>query len=292
MKLLYICIIMVTLNFISQKKVSWISKVCEFRALAPNKGEDILFTFSGLEPQETAPEHVATLACLIEHFASKGHNVLIDQSPLGIFLWEQCQLRQYWGGRQNYSVSPDQKILNLWRVNMEEKDFRGTQVADYLRNHFFKHKDLTAVGNSLTEAYYNIFDHAEAQGNAFSMLMYDESKEVLHVAVCDFGIGIAKTVKDFLGEDMSDSEAISRAIQTNFSVKSKNHNAGWGLQNIISCCTDDDTLWIISNKGSLVVSNGEARNYDLGFAFNGTLLFYSISLSHFEDEEIINDFNL
>ena len=284
---------MIKYGFDSLKKVSWVERICEIRRLCPETPDELLFTFDGLSPDDVYPEHVATLACLIEELHTRyGHRIQIDKSPLGLFLWEKCRLRQYWGGKQNYSESPDEKILNLWRINPDEKDIQGTIVTTYLKNRFFRHKDLSAVANSLTEAYYNVFDHAEAGGNAFSMLMYEGESEVLRVAVCDFGMGIAKTVKDYLGEDISDCDAIRRAIQIDFSIKSKGYNAGLGLHNICSCCTEDDTLWIVGNSGALVLKNSEIKTFDLDFPFQGTLLFYSISLSHFEDEEIIEDLNL
>lgn len=283
---------MIRFDFNSSESISWIKRVCEIRHTPVAIGEDILFAFDNLDLKDCAPEHVATLACLIEHFSSLRHRVLIDKSPVGLFLWEKCRLRQYWGGRQNYSESPDETILNLWRINVNEKDLHGTSVTAYLKNKYFKHKDLSAVANSLTEAYYNVFDHADAQGNAFSMLMYNQETEVLRVAVCDFGKGIARTVKDFLKVDIRDSEAIGRAIQTDFSIKSKEYNAGLGLKNICDCCTERDSLHIVGNSGAVCIENGCSRYTDLGFSFGGTLIFYSISLSHFEDEEIINDFNL
>jgi len=162
---------------------------------------------------------------------------------------------------------------------------------NFLKNRYFKKKDLTSVRESLTEAYYNVFDHADAKGNAFSMLIFNELQGVLNVAVCDFGIGIARSVKDFLGTDISDSEAIKKAMESNFTVGSKSYNSGQGLSNIRRCCTDGDKLWIVANRGLFIINDSNEELRELDFDFNGTLLFYSLSLDHFDDEEILEDFN-
>ena len=85
--------------------------------------------------------------------------------------------------------------------------------------------------------------------------------------------------------------ALKKAVEANFTVQSTEHNAGMGLYNIKSVCTDKDTLWIISNGAALGITSINERAIDLGFDFRGCLLTYSVSLSHFEDEETLEDFN-
>lgn len=123
------------------------------------------------------------------------------------------------------------------------------------------------------------------------MLSFDEDTEVLNVAVCDFGIGIATSVRNYDKSINDDKKALMQAIETNFTVQSSEHNAGMGLYNIKSVCTEDDTLWIISNAAALGITNTNQRAIDLDFNFQGCLLTYSVSLSHFEDEETLEDFN-
>ena len=231
------------------------------------------------------------MACLFEEWYKKGEvNLNIEtNSPVGSYLFNQLQLSEYWAGKKNYSKSKQDSILNLWRIVEEEKEVHGRRVSEYLKNAYFKKKDLSAVENSLTEAYYNIFDHAHADGNAFTMLDFNQTEGVLHVAVCDFGIGIAKSVQNFLGEEIFDTDALRKAIETNFTVKSASYNAGQGLQNIIDSCTDDDKVCICSNSALLTIKGDSKRVEKLSFDFEGTLLFYSMSLSHFDDEEVLSE---
>ena len=252
----------------------------------------MVLSFPEIDIQELSPVHIVTLACLVEFFSNKKILVRIDRkTKVGEELFTKYQLKEYWAGGKNFAETQDDSILNLQRINDAEKDLYGLRVSDYLKRRYFKSKDMSPVSNSITEAYYNIFDHAEAGGNAFSMLSLDADKSKLTVAVCDFGIGIAKTVKDYLGEDLPDEEALHRAMDDTFTIKSSTHNGGHGLGNILNSCTDKDYLWIISNSGALALNATYEKKIHLDFYFNGTLLYYTMSLSHFEDEELIDDFN-
>lgn len=89
---------------------------------------------------------------------------------------------------------------------------------------------------------------------------------------------------------MTDLEAIQKAIEPKFTCQSAKHNAGLGLDNIRTSCSEEDSFWIISGNAALITKDNSERGYELDFTFHGTLLFYSISLSQFDDEEIV-DFN-
>lgn len=281
-----------TFFFLDLSINKWLSDISDLRKTSYDEKSGRVLRFDGLRIDSLHPEHLASLACLFEEWYKKGEiNLKLGRSsPVGNFLFNQLEISSYWAGKKNYSKSKQESILNLWRIVEEEKEVHGRRVSEYLKNSYFKKKDLSAVENSLTEAYYNIFDHAKANGNAFTMLDFDQQDGVLHVAVCDFGIGICQSVRNFLGTDISDTDALSKAVEANFTVKSASYNAGQGLQNIIDSCTEDDRVCIISNSASLTIK-GETRSVEkLPFDFGGTLLFYSMSLSHFDDEEVLSEF--
>ncbi|OAV63836.1 hypothetical protein Barb6XT_03030 [Bacteroidales bacterium Barb6XT] len=75
-------------------------------------------------------------------------------------------------------------------------------------------------------------------------------------------------------------------MEDKFTTQSQQHNKGMGLGNIRSTCTEKDALCIVSNGGFLHVTRDEIKNYKLmDFQFNGTLIYYDLSLAHFEDDE-------
>ncbi len=124
------------------------------------------------------------------------------------------------------------------------------------------------------------------------MVEYDRRNSKVFIAVCDFGRGIAESVRTVLPEITDDVQAIKKAMEPRFTIRSTNHNAGLGLGNLRDYCTDPDSLWIISNDGALVTSGDIDRSVRLKRHFNGTLIMYSISLEHLEDNYIEEDLTL
>lgn len=274
-------------------RVEWLQDICMLRSNKDEYADGLNLVFENFPPDAIRPEHIASLACLIEDYYRSDIRVTLSRSSqVGEDLWSKYRISQYWAGKRNYAETEDDKVLNLQRIVDAEKEDYGRRVSDFLKTHYFQNKDMTPVNSSITEALYNIFDHAEADGNAFSMVMYDDIKSELHVAICDFGKGIAKTVKDYLEKDITDGEALMKAMEDRFTIRSSSHNGGLGLGNILASCTEKDYLWIVSN-GAILVANAENKKIsEMTPEFKGTLVFYSMSISHFDDEETINDFTL
>lgn len=243
------------------------------------------------ETEKFEAVHLASLACFIEFFYKKGCNAAISLNVRD-FIFDKLNWPAYWANHQDYTEAKDSTIFNLWRITDEGKEAHSQQVYEFLKRGPFKEKDLSAVPNSLLEAYYNIFDHAEANGIAFSFIRYIEEKQKLSVAICDLGKGIAMSVKEKCPDIRDDSSAIELAMEDRFTIQSKTHNRGFGLGNIRTTCTDEDALRIISNRGFLITRRDEINKRENNFNFPGTLIFYDLTLSHFEEEEIIANFEL
>ncbi len=79
-------------------------------------------------------------------------------------------------------------------------------------------------------------------------------------------------------------------MEDKFTTHSRSHNAGFGLGNIRLACTKRDALRIISNNGFLFADREKIESEATDFNFKGTLIYYELSLDHFEDEEIIANF--
>ena len=236
------------------------------------------------------PFHIVTYACLIQYLIDKGFVVLQGQTnkEAAAYIYSDLGLCKYWKGSNHEEVSGDE-ILNLWRIIESEKDLFSKRVENYFRNTYFRDKDTSAISLSLVEAFYNVFDHADAGNNAFSQVMYDADKKLLHVAVSDFGKEIVGTVRAFDSSIKTDTEALERAIRDDFTISSTTHNKGKGLDIILSCA---ETARIFSGNALLVKTTGGKRFIETSFAYPGTLIYYDIDLSQLEDLEIIDEFNL
>jgi anti-sigma regulatory factor (Ser/Thr protein kinase) len=275
----------------------WIKTISDtVSKLKLGAGDDLIIVLSStIDVSKLEAVHLVVLACFIEHYNSAGVRVLQDNKEnkqATDFLFNTLQMRKYWTGKDNYAEAQDDTVLNLWRIQSEGKEAHSQRVHDFLKRGFFKSKDFSAVKNSLDEAYYNVFDHAEAAGNAFSFIKYDEQEQKLYVAVCDFGMGIAAKVRGHFPEISTDKEAIEKAMKDKFTTQSQSHNLGMGLGNIRNACTDNDAMRIISNTGFLYANKEQISSMAMDFDFIGTLIYYELSLSHFEDEEIIANFEL
>ena len=202
------------------------------------------------------------------------------------YLENELKISRYWNLHESYVKPGHEDILNLWKIDSNGMEMHAKRISEYFRTTRFQAKDLTPLEGSLTEAYYNVIDHSLCEGIAFSMVEYDRSINKVFISVCDFGRGIAESVRTVLPEITDDVQAIMKAMEPRFTIGSTKHNAGLGLGNLRDYCTDPDSLWIISNDAALVTSGDNERYVRLKKHFKGTLIMYSISLEHLEDNYI------
>lgn len=283
-----------TIKFESLDKEQWLRTISIIRNDYKTdiyKKYIVLEFNSNLKSEDFEPIHFVTLACLIQFLDLNDHQVAVASGNDSIrnMLFSDLRIQEYWSGGKNHVDSVSDNIFNLWRVVESEKDLYAKNVEKYFKNNFFKGKDLSVISLSMIEAYYNVFDHAEANGNAFSLIKYDEDSEMLHVAICDFGKGIAKSVRDFTPNITNDKDALLKSIEADFTVGSKSHNKGKGLDNILSCSS---VVRIFCNNALLLKNDAGIRMFDVDFYFFGTLIYLKIDLSLTEDEEILDEFEL
>jgi len=286
---LHKCSIM-EITFEGASRGNWLNTIVANSNLAINKDETINLIFNSISsPNEIEPFHFVLLACFIYRLKTEGYFIYrLDAGNDEVFNYLKENLHFYDYFKRNtihYIEAQDNTVFNLWKITNEEKESYSQQIHDYLRNSFFQNKDLSAIKNSLLEVYYNIFDHAEAKDNAYSFIKYNETTQKLYVAICDFGIGIASSIRRRYNVN-SDKEAILKAVEIGVTVQSKEHNRGFGLDNILSTLSADDRLRIISNSGFLYAIGQKIKTFDLDFCFNGTLIYYELSIAKFEDLEI------
>lgn len=228
---------------------------------------------------------------MVDALKQEGAKVYIRSNKMGDYLYNELHFKDYFVDNKNFLPSHDESLLSLWRVKEDEIDLHPELIQQYLKRTFFSNKDLSAVKLSLLESYYNIFDHAEARNNAWSMMMYNEECHRLYVAVGDLGIGIPTSVKRVI-PSLSDEEALLKAMEPTFTSMSRKHNRGLGLGYIKDACTEGDSLTIVSNHAKLVTTQDRTTTAPMPFLFRGTLIYYELTLTHFENEEIIDNFEI
>ncbi len=281
--------------FSDLERGAWLSKIQEiheFYSTREGIGNVIRICFNkNVLPSELEPLHLVTLACIIQFLISRGYSVRLSRSNENVFdyIFNDLGFQEYWSGNKNHiNARKSENIFNLWRILESEKEMYALHIEQYLKNRYFKGKDTSIISLSLTEAFYNVFDHAHADGNAFLILKYDMDSHRLNVAIADFGVGIPTSVRCFDSSFSSDKDALEASIADNFTVRSTSHNKGMGLGIILACA---DVARIFSNHALAKKRSDVIRYFDTKIYFPGTLIYFEVDISTFEDEEIIDTFN-
>lgn len=282
--------------FSNLSKGEWLAKIRRIHEFYSTTnyvpGRIVIFFDEKIVPSDLESVHLVTLACLIHFLISKRYSVALSRSNEKVFeyIFNDLGFPQYWSGSKNHvNARKSHNIFNLWRIIESEKELYARHIEEYLRNRYFKGKDMSAISVSLIEAFYNVFDHADAKGNAFSIIKYDEASHMLSVAISDFGIGIPTSVKKFDDRFTSDKDALMASLSDNFTVRSTTRNKGLGMGNILACA---DSARIFSNNGLIVKKQDSLRALELDIYFPGTLIYFEVDISSFDDEEILDSFNL
>lgn len=277
--------------FDSSIRGKWLQRIVECRGQIENgcKELHILIT-RNICLSLFEPIHFVTLSCLIDVAKKQGALIwlTIEDSKLNSFVLNDVRLTSYW---KETSIpiyqAPEQKTYNLWRINDKFSYGYTTALNTYFQNQFFKGKDLSGLNNCIAELFQNVFDHAEANGTAFSYIEYKKDDGVINIAVCDFGRGIPVTLKKQYPDE---KEALEKSLQHGVTAGSQRHNKGYGMENILSTMTKEDTMRIVSNHAILFHHDNERQLYDLEYNFRGTLLYMTIHIDSFPDEEIMDSF--
>ena len=215
------------------------------------------------------------LTCLVDYFFKCGANKIYfnGEEEAKHFLFDELKISDRIRGKESDIMPLSDDKFALWRVKEREIVEYTTKIKNFLTprvdNDF-----VVSVYEAAQEMYYNVVQHAEANDTAFSYVYYD--KERIYVAVCDFGIGIAKSMrKKYQGNDV---ELISLSMDKGVSVKSTQNNQGMGLYTLSTMIEKDDTLRVISNNGFIFIKGENKKNRPLGFDFKGTFIYFDIKV--------------
>lgn len=252
--------------------------------------------------QHLDPDDLVVLACLIEIFYSDGAQIefINDSEKLSSFLHE-IKFKQYWNkgfNREKYTISRNETTLCLWKICEENIYQYSAFASDYFKTKFLNNKDLVPLSSNLNEVFNNVLNHSESSDNSYIMVQFYEKENKLTFCICDFGIGIPNSVNRFRKlnkkNPISDQQALSRALEEGYSVKSTPRNRGLGLYYIFNLIEDSKGLLEIISNNATLIKNEDGMLFDLNnYNFNGTFIKVSIDLDILEDfdnEEFESDF--
>lgn len=291
------------IQFETAKRIDWLRKICReekiIKRVEPKKTavSDVvnIILNEDISLKNFTPFHIVLLSCFIEMVKQRGYLVrlLIKNSKLRSFIHEDMSITKYWRGpKADHIDSPDPSRLNLWRT-VEGRDEEYRMSIDRYFSKTYPGTDFFMLNSCLSELYFNIFDHAEANGVSFSYIHCDDD-DIIHIAICDFGKGIANTMRQAFPDLKDDAAALAKSLEKGVSAKTKGHNAGFGLDNVISCLENGAKLRIISNNAFLMLSKKEGEVETISrtfpFPFKGSLIYFDLPISSFGRTEVNDEF--
>lgn len=283
------------LNFLfkDERLGIWLANITDFCARIEKGLENANITVvlpDNLNPSTLKPVHLVTLACLITSLSqTKYKNGKIQGSEDIInYLRDKVHLPEYFDTNVFHVKGDNNYDLNLWKVSSENSPIYSQKVAEYLRNRYFKNKDLSGLKVVLDELYANISDHSKSNGIAYSYIKYDEKEEKINIAFCDFGVGIRGSLES--NNIKIDRNVIEYATRKGVSAKSNSHNKGFGLDTVVTSIFNTGNPIKIVSGNELFLSYGDYQNFRtwiLEFYFPGTLIYFDLPINTFEDLEYV-----
>ncbi len=236
--------------------------------------------------------HIVTLSCIIELSNKSGIKTWLDieNKNLKSYLYNDNRLKKYWTSREIEKYhSPESKAFNLWRIEQEYSYGYAITLGNFFQNVYFKGKELMGLHTCIDELFQNIIDHSQSNGTAFASIEYKEGDNLIDIAICDFGVGIPYTLKSLYKKD---EDALFNCLRLGITAKTHTHNKGWGMDNIVNTMSEEDVMHIISNEAVLTKVGGHqpAETKKVPYDFHGTLIYFTISIHDFEDQETLITF--
>lgn len=282
----------ITLNNLDIGK--WIGSIADLQmksAFGDFEGSDVVLNLSGIAKNLLLPVHIVSLSCLLKQLQNGGCiRVHVDgDEEMKSFLKDDLHLSEYFYASTYYVEEESDYNLNLWKISASHSLMYSQYVSDYLKRRYFESKDLSMLKVILDELYANVADHSQSEGVAYSFIHYDIEKDIIKIAFCDFGIGIKESLNR--GGTSIGNEFIRFATQKGVTSRSNSHNRGFGLDTVISSvCNNGNSVRILSGN-ELLISYGNEINqktWKLDFDFKGTLIYFDIPVSAFEDSDYLD----
>lgn len=285
------------ITFVDSRREQWIDVIMQEVALFRKRSCFTAFRIvigERVVKQNIEPFHIVSLCCLIDLYRKRGlkGSIAIADTLLRTDLIHNLKINKYFAPESApHEEAISKNVLNIWRIIDDEKEMRSHSIQDYFQRKHFRGYDLSALNGCLNELFYNVFDHADAKGNAFFYIHYYEERQMISIAACDFGKGVAVSLRQAIEayREMDDRAVIQEAIKPGVTARSRKHNSGQGLDNIIALVSQKGEFRIVSNKGIVAYCNGEYNSVTLSSEFPGTLIYFNVPVAVFEKLEEIDE---
>lgn len=274
----------------------WINFLGKKRPKASRKQpKAVCFDFSHV--RFLRPYHITSLACLIEEYFINGVKIefKIDDIDKRVKKYlDDIKFFNYWEdgfNRNRYTETKIDTVLCLWKINYEMIDAYANAAMEFFSRHHLPNKDLYGFYNAIAEVINNINDHSHSEVSGYIISQYYPKEKQLILSVCDFGIGIAESVKRFLqvlGEEVENSDVVNlkKAIEEGFTTGSTSRNKGLGLASIDSNINGyGKRFLILSNRGLYVREKSTFTTNELNNELEGTIIVIKFDVTSMDELE-------
>lgn len=167
------------------------------------------------------------------------------------------------------------------------------EIASHLYNEWLTDEKISvaddlkkAIVSRIFEIFMNAYGHGSIKSSyigAVSCGHYDRKEKKLHLCVIDFGLGVCETVKNYLGSDISDIDALNWALKMGNSTKTDSNGLdiprglGFGLLKEFVAINSGSIKVYTNNCRALLDQRNEYIVTDGGYGFAGTLVEITIN---------------
>jgi hypothetical protein len=201
------------------------------------------------------PAGVVFLSNLIWWLHRQGTTVRIQgtgsRSDAINFLDDSLFFEQHCGRKLRTFASPRQTTRPLVQIaHHQSHDWLQHNLVPWLAAQLgITEASLYSFKNCAAELFNNIQDHTNLEvGSIF--VQHFPREHLVTIAVSDFGPGIPAKVREKL-PDLSDSQAIVKAVEEGFTTKSSPANRGIGLDYLLKTV-------VLTNGGQVTIYSGES----------------------------------
>ena len=213
-------------------------------------------------------------------------------SAIGLF--EFCKTN--YAEPKTIEIIPSLSAMPLRRITPVTMD----NYIFIAQSYFSKHcttKDLSFLNITISELINNVQDHSQSPIDAYIFCQLYPHLNIIKVVVGDLGIGIPVSVNNFLKSQnksvFNDIDAIVWAVGQNTSTKSKPHNKGKGLNNLVEFIQFNRSIMhIYSNSGLFITTKDRTYPRENNIRnFAGTIIQMDINIDNLPaNDNIVEDF--
>lgn len=274
---------------------NWIRFINENR-FVETKSSDRGLTIAFESDLFLKPFMLTTLACLIEEYFQNGFRINIVSNPKfkNSKYLRNIRFDDYWSfefDRDNFTNVQIETTLCLWHISEPMINSYASSAQGYYERNVFPGMELEQLNLCLVEAFNNIYDHSNSKIDGYVITQYFPSSHKLEFSICDFGVGIARSVNKFLSDsennELEDSAAIKKAFEKKFTVQSSPRNMGFGLDNLLSIVKVlNGELFVIANEGYVYFKKNKLlEGKRLEGPFSGTVINIVFDTRRFSQKE-------